>query len=229
MTSAATATLALQYTPPNAAANSGSVLYPVVANYNAQNVGQFDIMSTEAAPITNPIPFGSVSQCLMLVIKNGQATDIGVKINGGVQLAGATASISFLGGVNTISGLNGMTSAMVGQTIQIAGGATPANNGNFVIASVVSSTAVTVTNASGTTDANNGHIFWVLDMTLDNFKIPPGGVFMYAAPQAPGVPAFIAPSVPVPPESFISSCSVTSYAVPAVGNVETISYFIFGN
>ena len=29
--------------------------------------------------------------------------------------------------------------------------------------------------------------------------------------------------------SMPSSCSVTSYAVPAVGNVETISYFVFGN
>jgi hypothetical protein len=225
----ATATLSIQYTPPNAAVNSGSVLYPVAANYNAQNVGQFDILNTEPLPVNNPVPFGSVTQCLMLVIKNGQATDIGVKINGGVQLAGATASITFGAGVNTITGLSGMTQAMVGQTIQIAGGATPTNNGSFVIVSVLSPTSVTVTNASGVTDANNGHIFWVLDMTLDNFKIPPGGVLMYAAPQSPGTPATYNGTVTVPPESFITSCTVTSYGVPAVGNVEQISYFIFGN
>jgi hypothetical protein len=222
MTSAATATLSLQYTPPNAAANSGNVLYPVVANYNAQNVGQFDILSTETAPVVNNVPFGSVTQCLMLVVKNGQATDIGVQINGGVQLAGTTASISFSSGVNTITGLQGMTSAMVGKTITIAGSTTPANNGTFTIVSVPSASSVTVTNASGATDSS-GAVVWVLHMTLDNYKIPPGGLMMFAAPQAPGVPAS------TPPEAFISSCTITSYAVPAVNNVETISYFVFGN
>jgi hypothetical protein len=225
----ATATLAIQYTPPNAATNSGSVLYPVQANYNAQNVGQFDIMSSETAPLTNPIPFGSVTQCLMLIIKNGQATDIGIKINGGIQLAGTAASIAFASGVNTISGLSGMTAAMVGTTITIAGAATPANNGVFTITTVVNSSTVTVNNASGATDANNGHIVWVENLVIDNFKLPPGGVYMFAAPQAPGVPQFIIPGVPVPPVSLLSSCSVTSYAVPAVGNIETISYFVFGN
>jgi hypothetical protein len=229
MTNAATATLAIQYTPPNAATNSGSVCYPVVANYNAQNVGQFDILSTEAAPLTNVIPFGSVAQCLVLIIKNGQATDIGIKINGGVQPSGILASITFAGGINTISGLTGMTQAMVGQTINLGNAATVANNGSFVITAVTNATTVTVANASGATDANNGHIFWILSMVLDNFKLPPGGVFEYAAPQAPGVPSFIAPTQPVPPVQFLSSCSVTSYAVPAVGNIETISYFIFGN
>jgi hypothetical protein len=229
MTNPATATLSIQYTPPNAAPNSGSVLYPVVANYNAQSVGQFDILPTEVAPLTNSIPFGSVSQCLMLVVKNGQATDIGVKLNGGVNLAGAAASIAFSLGINTLTGLNGMTQAMVGQTIQIAGAATSANNGTFTIVTVVNPSTVTVTNASGATDVNNGHIFWVLNMVLDNFKLPPGGVWMFVAPQAAGVPAFIAPSVPVPPVSLLTSCSVTSYAVPAVGNVEQISWFVFGN
>jgi hypothetical protein len=225
----ATATLAIQYTPPNAAPNSGSVCYPVVANYNAQNVGQFDIMSSETAPLTNNIPFGSVTQCLVLIIKNGQATDIGIKINGGVNLAGTAASITFAAGSNTITGLSGMTQAMVGATITLAGGATPANNGTFTIATVINPSTVTVVNASGATDANNGHIVWVLNLTIDNFKLPPGGVFEYAAPQAPGVPVNIIPGVPVPPVSLLSSCSVTSYAVPAVGNIETISYFVFGN
>ena len=229
MTNPATATLALQWTPPNAATNSGSVMYPVVSNYNAQNVGQFDIMSSQTAPVTNAIPFGSVTQCLMLIIKNGQATDIGVKFNGGVNLAGTVASITFNSGINTISGLTGMAAAMVGQTITIAGGATPANNGTFTILSVVNPSTITVTNASGATDANNTHIVWVLNMVLDNFKLPPGGVFEFAAATAPGVPANIIPGMPVPPVSFLTSCSVTSYAVPAVGNIEQISYFIFGN
>ncbi|MGH9917992.1 MAG: hypothetical protein ACRD6W_03835, partial [Nitrososphaerales archaeon] len=223
MTNVATATLALQYTPPNAAVNSGNVMYPVAASYNAQNVGQFDILSTEVAPLTNSIPFGSVTQCLMLVVKNGQATDIGLKINGGAQLAGTAAVISFAGGINTISGLSGMTSALVGQTVTIAGATTPANNGTFTIATVVNPSTITVANASGATDANNGHILWFLNMLIDNFKIPPGGFMAFAAPQAPGVPSG------TPPQSVIASASVTSYAVPAVGNVEQIAYFVFGN
>ena len=223
MSYTATLTASLQYTPPNAAANSGNVLYPVVASYNAQNVGQFDILSTETAPITNVIPFGSVSQCLMFAVKNGQATDIGVKINGGVQLAGVAASIAFSGGINTISGLNGMTTALVGQTITIAAATTALNNGLFTIVSVVNSSTITVTNASGATDANNGHIVWVLTTILDNFKIPPGGFLSFAAPQSPGVPMGTSPI------AYLGSCSVTSYAVPAVGNVETIAYFVFGN
>ncbi len=225
MTSAATATLSLQWTPPNATVNSGNVLYPVVANYNAQSVGQFDVLYTESAPIANPVPFGSISQCLMLVIKNGQATDIGVKINGGLQLCGTTASITtFALGASTVTGLNGMTTSMVGQTITFSGCNTPGNNGTFVIASVVNATTVTVTNASGVApDTNNGHIVWISNTVLDNFKVPAGGVFMYATPQAPGTPTNTIP------ESFISSCTVTSYGVPAVGNVETISWFVYGN
>src|SRR5271157_1315630 len=163
MTSAATANIALQYTPPNAAINSGNILYQVIANYNAQNVGAFDILSTEIAPITNQIPFGSVSQCLMLIIKNGQATDIGIKLNGGIQLAGVAASITFSTGINTISGLNGMTNYLTGQTITIVGGATPANNGTFTILNVVNSSTVTVTNATGATDSKNGQIGWSLN------------------------------------------------------------------
>ena len=223
MSYTATLTASLQYTPPNAAANSGNVLYPVVASYNAQNVGQFDIQSVQVAPITNVIPFGSVSQCLMMAIKNGQATDIGVKINGGIRLAGVTASIAYASSINTISGLSGMTTALVGQTITIAGGATPANNGLFTIVSVVNSSTITVANSSGATDANNGNIVWVLTTVLDNFKLPPGGFQVFAAPQPPGIPAG------TPPNSFVASCSVTSYAVPAVGNIETISWFVFGN
>jgi len=221
--STATLTTSLQYTPPNAATNSGNVLYPVVASYNAQSVGQFDIQSTQSAPVINVVPFGSVTQCLMLMVKNNQATDIGIKINGGVQLSGVTASITFSAGINTISGLSGMTSALVGQSIVIAAGTTALNNGTFVVLSVVNSSTITVTNASGATDANNGHIVWVLLTILDNFKLAPGGLLSFSAPQAPGVPSS------TPPIAFVASCSVTSYAVPAVGNIESISWFVFGS
>ena len=220
MTTSATVTTTLQYTPPNSPANSGSVSYPVVANYDAMNVGQFDILSTSSAPVTNVVPFGSVTQCLVLILKNNQASDIGIKINGGVQLAGSTASISYSSSVNTITGLTGMTTAMVGMSIKIGNSATPANNGTFTIVTVVGLTSVTVANAAGVTDAG-GDVFWVLGTTLDNFKIPPGGTVAYAASQAPGVPSS------TPPVAMITSCSVTSYAIPLTG-YETISYFVFG-
>lgn len=218
--SVATLTTSLQYTPPNAATNSGSVLYPIQVPYNAQSVGSFDILNTETAPVVNNIPFGSITQCLSLVIENGQATDIGIKINGGVQLSGTAASISFATGVNTITGLNGMAQEMVGKSITIAGSATPANNGTFVILGVTSLTTITVINAAGVTDSS-GHIVWVLDMTLNNFKIPPGGLFTFSAPKAPNYPNT--------PNAFITSCSVTSYAVPAINNVESISWYVFGD
>ena len=224
----ATAQLSIQYTPPNAAQNSGNVAYTVVAPYNSQNVGQFDILSSEVAPQTFQIPFGSVSQCLMLIIKNNQATDIGVRLNGGSVLAGVTASITLVLGVVTVSGLTGMTSASVGNTITIGSATTPGNNGTFAIASVINTTTVTITNLGGATDANNGHIVWVLNQTVDNFRIPSNGMLMFATPAAAtGLPNVGTPPVPVP--EFITSATVISYGSPGVGNVETISYFVFGN
>ena len=222
MTNQATVNVSLQWTPPNALVNSGNVNYPVKASYNAQNVGALDILSTESAPITNSVPFGSVAQCLILAIENSQATDIGVKINGGVQLAGITASITYSTGVNTITGLNGMTAALIGTTITIAAATTSANNGLFTILAVPSASSITVTNASGVTDANNGHIVWVLTNPLDNFKIPTGGLMTFASPGNPGTP------INTPPEAYILSCSVTSYAVPVTG-AEQINFYVFGN
>jgi len=222
----ATAQLGIQYTPPNAATNSGNVAYMVTSPYNAQNVGQFDILSSEVAPITNSIPFGSVSQCLMLIIKNGQATDIGLRINGGAKLAGKTAVISGTAPTMTISGLSGMTSAAIGDHITISGSATPANNGTFAIVSIVNDTSVTINNAGGLADA--GPLVWMLDELVDNFRIPSQGVFMFGSPTAAtGLPTVGAPPVAVP--EYIRSASVISYGIPGVGVTELISYFVFGN
>lgn len=216
MSSQATSNTSLQWTPPNAAPNSGNVLYSVVANYNAQNVGQIDILPTQTPPLPFSIPFGSVTQCLMLVIKNSQATDIGVLLNGGVALGGLAASVNVSLGIVTVSGLTNVPPEAAGDTVTIVGAATSANNGTFPIATVVNSSTVTITNSSAVTDANNAHIAWQISQPQDNFRLPPGGVFMFSAPVNPI-------------NEYITSASIVSYGVPGAGNVETVSYYCFGN
>lgn len=75
---------------------------------------------------------------------------------------GTAASIdSVAGGIVTISGLTGMGDDSVGRFITISGAATTANNGTFLITSVISATSVTYSNPSGVApDGNNGSIEW---------------------------------------------------------------------
>lgn len=77
-----------------------------------------------------------------------------------VTQSGSTASITGPGPTLTLTGLTGMTAACVGSPITISGAATGGNNGMFIIASFISASSVTITNASGGTDANNGAITW---------------------------------------------------------------------
>lgn len=77
-----------------------------------------------------------------------------------VAASGAAASITYAAGVNTVTGLSGIAAGMVGAKITLSGAHTTANNGAFFIASVPSSSSVTVANTSGATDSNNGHITW---------------------------------------------------------------------
>lgn len=74
---------------------------------------------------------------------------------------GTAASITVGGGNVTLTGLNFMCVEQFpfGQ-ITISGAATPANNGTFPLASLISPTSVTITNGSAATDANNGSIVW---------------------------------------------------------------------
>jgi hypothetical protein len=81
---------------------------------------------------------------------------------------GNAASITNTAGTITVSGLTNIVQASggsppVGGTLTIFGAATGANNGPFPVATWVSSTSVTITNASAVTDANNGTISWSLD------------------------------------------------------------------
>lgn len=80
---------------------------------------------------------------------------------------GNAASITVTG-VVTVSGLTNIIEASggsppVGGTLTISGAATPTNNGPFPVATWVSTTSVTITNALAVTDANNGSIEWSLD------------------------------------------------------------------
>jgi len=63
-------------------------------------------------------------------------------------------------GTFTISGLTGMGPADVGASITFSGAATGANNGTFIIQSVINATTITITNGGAVTDANNGSINW---------------------------------------------------------------------
>lgn len=81
---------------------------------------------------------------------------------------GNAASITNSAGTITVSGLTNINQASggsppVGGTLTLSGAATGANNGPFPVATWVSTTSVTITNASAVTDANNGSIEWSLD------------------------------------------------------------------
>ncbi len=63
--------------------------------------------------------------------------------------------------VVTLTGLANMTASAVGQPLVISGAANAANNGTFIIESVVSSSSVTIYNDNAVVpDANNGAISW---------------------------------------------------------------------
>jgi len=76
--------------------------------------------------------------------------------------SGATASLSAVGGIVTLTGGTGYTIGSVNRMVIISGAATPANNGAFPITKFISSTSVEYSNPNATaTDANNGAISWV--------------------------------------------------------------------
>lgn len=76
--------------------------------------------------------------------------------------SGAAASVdAFSAGISTIGGLTGMTANSVGRFLTVAGAATPANNGTFLIVAFNSATSVDIANATGVSpDANDGSILW---------------------------------------------------------------------
>jgi hypothetical protein len=78
----ATVTIGLQYTPPGGVQNSATVSFPITASCAAQNVGQIDVNSTVSALDEIEIPFGSVSDAKIIVVKNLGANEYGIKISG---------------------------------------------------------------------------------------------------------------------------------------------------
>lgn len=82
MSTNVTVTLTVQWTPPSAAANSGSVTFAVTAPHNAQSVGQLDVNPAVSPPDVVPVPFGSVDKAKVAVVKNLTSSEIGLRING---------------------------------------------------------------------------------------------------------------------------------------------------
>ncbi len=77
-----TVTLGIQYTPPGGATNSGTVSYSVTASSRAQSVGQIDVTSGDAVGTPFEIPFGSISDVKMAIIKNTSSNPYLLDING---------------------------------------------------------------------------------------------------------------------------------------------------
>lgn len=81
MAQTATITFGILYTPPSAAANSGNASFSTQASYNAQNVGQLDVQTSDAPATTFAIPFGSVSAGKIVMVRNMMSTEIGIRLN----------------------------------------------------------------------------------------------------------------------------------------------------
>lgn len=81
---------------------------------------------------------------------------------------GSTATISaFSTPKVTLTGLTGMTAAMVGEYMKLSGCATSANNGSFLITDYISASSVKIQNAAGVSpDANNGAIAWSVGVAV---------------------------------------------------------------
>ena len=126
----------------------------------AANFGNFTLNGSTTVPV-NFVGQQDASISFSLKTVGGTPGAFGPQFNVATTppYSGNSASISFAGGVNTLTGLTNMTVSMVGAYIVISGSATPANNGVFKIASFVSATSVTVANAAGATDAS-GAVGW---------------------------------------------------------------------
>jgi hypothetical protein len=85
---------------------------------------------------------------------------------------GATASCSVADsyGLQTWTGLTGITKDCVLRSLTTTGAATGANNGTFTIVAYVSATSCKVFNASGTSDANNTALSWTEKYAATGFK-----------------------------------------------------------
>lgn len=90
-----------------------------------------------------------------------QADTNGLAVPGQTGAVASILSFSPTTGLAVIDGLTGMSEASVGRQLQIAGAATGANNGKFMIRAFIDATSVQIENASAVApDANNGAITW---------------------------------------------------------------------
>lgn len=106
----ATATISLQYTPPGGAVNSGLLSYAVTATCAAQNVGQIDVVNTASPGDEIEIPFGSVGDAKIFVLKNLSSNDYGVKLNGSASVNfSVAANGEFAYAVNAVPGADTLT------------------------------------------------------------------------------------------------------------------------
>ena len=90
----------------------------------------------------------------------------------GPALSGSSATISsFATPLATVSGLTGMTPAIIGQSITFSGSSYAGNNGAFVVVGYISATSVTINNA-GATSPDPGPLGWTVpDGTLDGLTL----------------------------------------------------------
>jgi len=107
MSSPATLAATLTYTPPGGVANSGVEALGLTPTYNVMNAATLDVPGLTAASTSFSVPFGSISEPKMIVIKNkvGQAlrlwlnnppvdTTIDIPINGEFILGAPLALVA---------------------------------------------------------------------------------------------------------------------------------------
>lgn len=130
-----------------------------VANGGA---GNFALrVALKISSVNSNVAFGDLGDADLVLSTAGNTKHQGEAVYQ-VSAAGAAASITAAGGGNmTLTGVTGMSTASVGDTIVITGAASPTNNGTFPVVTYVSGTSVIVANPSAVApDANNGAISW---------------------------------------------------------------------
>ena len=114
------------WTPPGAPLNSGNAAINLNCQYNASNVGSLDIPGSTPPATIIPVPFGSISQCLFLIVQNLTGMDLGVRINGSVadNFAISTNSLVMIAlplaaASEPVTSLSINTKATPGSTVQV--------------------------------------------------------------------------------------------------------------
>ena len=118
-----------------------------------------------------------------------------------------------MGPVQTVTGLADVGSASVGNDFRIYGTANSANDGNFLILSVISPSSVTIHNPGGSSDGHNGSLTWIQILTAAPYRLSVGS-FGSGLPQA-GFDIF-----PVLVDTDFGNPDQDLLAVLATGNID---------